>query len=125
VFVSYSSRDAWIARIMAERIQAAGAETWLDQKDLHGGDEIREKIIAGIDRCQEAIVLVSQSSLSSRYVVFEIGVAQGQHKRVTPILNSVEVGVEALASFTGVKSIALNQFDDFLAQLRERMAEAE
>ena len=34
VFVSHSSLDAWIARVMVEKIEALGAECWLDEKDL-------------------------------------------------------------------------------------------
>jgi hypothetical protein len=106
---------------MAEKIQAVGAEPWLDQKDLHGGDFILSKIIEDIDHCREAVVLVSTSSVHSQYVLFEIGAVQGQHKRVTPILNQVDL--EALVPLKGVKSMDLNQFDDFLHQLAERVAQ--
>jgi hypothetical protein len=40
VFISHSSRDSWIARMMAEKVSALGAEAWLDVKDLEGGDII-------------------------------------------------------------------------------------
>lgn len=123
MFVSYSSSDAWIARAMAEKIQAVGAEPWLDQKDLHGGDVIVDKIVEGIDRCHEAIVLVSPSSSTSQYVMFEIGVVHGQHKRVTPVLNNVEV--DALAPLKGMRSIDLNRFEDYLRQLSERITRRE
>ncbi|MEA2693888.1 MAG: hypothetical protein QOJ16_3275, partial [Acidobacteriota bacterium] len=123
VFVSYSSSDAWIARTIAEKIQAVGAETWLDQKDLHGGDVILEKIVEGVDRCHEAIVLISPASSRSEYVSFEIGAVQSQRKRITPVLNNVAVDAHALLK--GMRSIDLNQFEDYLRQLRERIAQRE
>lgn len=74
---------------MVEKIEALGAECWLDEKDLAGGDVIADDIIRGIDACQEAIVLISPNSVNSKWVSFEIGGVRAQHKRVTPILNNV------------------------------------
>jgi len=44
---------------MVEKIEALGAECWLDEKDLAGGEVIVEDIIRGIDACDEAVVLIS------------------------------------------------------------------
>src|SRR5438094_8099170 len=87
VFISHSALDMWIANVMAEKIEALGAQCWLDEKDLTGGDIIAEDIIRGIDACHEAIVLISPNSVKSQWVPFAIGGARAQHKRVTPILN--------------------------------------
>lgn len=45
---------------MVEKIEALGAECWLDEKDLAGGDV-------------EALILVSPNSVKSKWVPFEIG----------------------------------------------------
>ena len=103
VFVSHSSLDAWIASVIAEKIKALGAECWLDEKDLEGGDIIVDDIIRGIDACHEAIVLVSPNSVNSKWVSFEIGGVRAQHKRVTPILNNVRH--DELAPIQDIKSI--------------------
>lgn len=119
VFISHSSKDTWIARIMAEKVTALGAEAWLDVKDLEGGDMVTSKILEGLDSCQEAVVLVSPNSVGSQWVVFEIGAVWGQHKRITPILNNVSF--EAIAPLKEVKAIDLNEFDRFLAELGKRI----
>jgi hypothetical protein len=121
VFISHSSADRWIARKMAEGVEALGAQAWLDEKDLVGGDIIADEIRRGIDDCDEAIVLVSHKSVNSQWVVFEIGAVWGQHKRVTPVLNNI--GPEAMAPMREVRAIDLNEFDEFLIQLRRRMDE--
>ena len=79
VFLSHSSLDTWIANVIAEKIQAFGAECWVDEKDLAGGDVIVEDIIKGIDACHEAIVLISPNSVKSQWVSFEIGGVRAQH----------------------------------------------
>jgi len=121
VFISHSSLDAWIANVMAEKIKAAGAECWLDEKDLAGGDIIVDDIIRGIDACQEAIVLISPNSVKSQWVSFEIGGVRAQHKRVTPVLNNVKL--QQMATMHDIMGIDLNSFDQFLAQLKRRISQ--
>ncbi|MFY9607980.1 MAG: toll/interleukin-1 receptor domain-containing protein [Blastocatellia bacterium] len=121
VFISHSSSDLWIAEQVAKLVGGLGAKVWLDKKDLKGGDVMADAIIGGIDACDEALVLVSPKSVKSHWVIYEIGAVSGQHKRVTPILNQVDPN--AIAPMKGVKSIDLNQFDDFLIQLKKRVNE--
>ena len=104
---------------MAEKVEAVGAKPWLDEKDLAGGDVVAERIIRGIDACQEAIVLVSPKSVQSQWVAYEIGAVRGQHKRVTPILNNVTY--DAMSPMKDVKAIDLNNFRQFLLELRKRI----
>lgn len=122
VFISHSSLDAWIAKVMAEKIEALGAKCWLDEKDLAGGDIIAENIIRGIDACHEAIVLISPNSVKSQWVPFEIGGVRAQHKRVTPILNNVKP--LQMAPMHDIRGIDLNRFNEFLAQLKRRISQA-
>jgi len=103
---------------MVEKIEALGAECWLDEKDLAGGEVIVEDIIRGIDACDEAVVLISPNSVKSRWVSFEIGGVRAQHKRVTPILNNVRP--DDMAPMKDIKSIDLNKFELFLSQLKRR-----
>src|SRR5258708_40350303 len=121
VFIRHSSLDAWIARTMAEKIQSIGADCWLDEKYLEGGDVIPDEIIRGIDACQEAIVLISPNSVSSQWVSFEIGGDRAQHKRVTTILNNVRP--DEMAPMKDIKNNDLNKFEQFLAQLRRRVSQ--
>lgn len=119
VFISHSSLDAWIAKTMAEKVEALGATVWLDEKDLHGGDLVAEDIVKGISACHEAIVLISPNSVKSQWVSFEIGGVRAQHKRVTPVLNNVKP--QQMVTMQDIKGIDLNRFDQFLAQLKRRI----
>jgi hypothetical protein len=122
VFISHSSLDKWIAQVMAEKIEALGAQAWLDMKELEGGAVISEEIRRGIDECQETIVLVSSNSINSQWVIFEIGATWGQHKRVTPIL--LNVSGDAIAPMKDVRAMDINRFDEFLSQLKKRIQQA-
>ncbi len=119
VFISHSSSEKWIARQMSKEIEALGVETWLDEKDIKGGDIWPDKIMKGIDACNEGVVLVSAKSAKSWWVAYEIGALGGQHKTVTPILN--DVSAKAMGSMRNVQAIDLNEFDKFLEQLKKRL----
>ncbi|MEK6304308.1 MAG: toll/interleukin-1 receptor domain-containing protein [Acidobacteriota bacterium] len=68
VFISHYSEDIWIAEQIDKQIRALGATTWLDTKDLKGGDVLTDEIIRGITSCNEALVLVSPKSVKSQWV---------------------------------------------------------
>ncbi len=104
---------------MVEKIEVLGAEGWLDEKDLDGGDVIAAEIIRGIDACNEAVVLISPNGVRSPWISFEIGGVRAQHKRVTPILNNVRH--DELAPMQDIKGIDLNKFEQFLGQLKRRL----
>ena len=87
---------------------------------MAGGSVIIDEIIGAIDACHEAIVLESPSSRRKpEWVVFEIGAARGQHKRVTPILNNVKV--ESVGPTMDLNAIELNDLEQFLRQLKGRI----
>jgi hypothetical protein len=106
---------------MAEKIAAVGGRPWLDVQSLRGGQVIVPEIIRGLSECREAVVLVSPSSVESQWVSFEIGAVRVLNKRVTPILHHVDFN--ALMSVADVKAVDLNDFDDFLRDLAQRIAE--
>ncbi len=122
VFVSHSSRDKWVAGRIAEKIKAAGAGYWLDTRDLPGGGDIRAEISKGVNDCQEVLILFSPYSKDSPWVSFEIGAASAKRRYLTPILNNVQH--TDIALIQGIKAIELNDFDQYLSELKKRAAKA-
>ena len=123
VFISHSSRDKWIAERMAEKIEEAGADYWLDARDLPGGGDIQEEIYQAIQECQELVILFSPNSLDSPWICFEVGVAYPLQKHLTPILNNVKYNDVPLVQ--RAKAIELNDFNQYLAELKNRISENE
>lgn len=118
IFLSHSSRDQWLAGIIAEKIESVGIKVWLDEMSLTGGENVNEAIIRGVSATHETVVLVSNESLRSQWVATEIGMAMALKKRITPLLNNVDH--DAMAPLKGVKSYELNLFDKFLMDLKQR-----
>jgi TIR domain len=67
VFVSYSYKDRWIAKQCVRLIEEVGRGrigTFLDAKDIDGGDHIEEKVLEAIRKCDELVVLLSSNSVN-------------------------------------------------------------
>ena len=122
VFLSHSSRDSWLASIIAQKFRAAGAKVWIDEMSLVGGDELLRGVSEGMRSVDEAVVLVSSESLKSQWVAAEIGMAAVLKKRITGLLNNVDY--DAMAPLKGIKSYELNLIDNFVQQLKRRVAES-
>lgn len=127
VFISHSEKDRWIAKLMAalieEKCQAYSAETFLDEKDIAGGESIPESIRKNIQECSEFLVLLSRYSIDRPWVLIEIGAAWVLGKRIIAITDKV-IPEEMPDIITPYKAIDLNSFDEYLEQLFNRVKEA-
>lgn len=64
-FVSYSRKDSDFALRLAEDLKAAGANVWMDQLDIVGGQHWDRAVEAALDICPRVLVLLSPASVSS------------------------------------------------------------
>lgn len=104
---------------MARLIEDLGVETFLDEKDIAGGDKIPDSIRKSIQACDELLVLMSQYSVDRPWVLVEIGAAWGLEKRVVPIIDKIAPG-EMPDILVQQKAIDLNDFDEYLVELNQR-----
>ena len=91
VFIAYSSADAWTASQLEQEIQRLGAETFLSEIDVEGGDDVGDNIRDAMNRAQECAVLYTPEASQSKSVWMEIGGAWMAGKRVVMLLNRVSV----------------------------------
>lgn len=72
VFISYSWKDASVARRLAQELTRHGIRTWIDEYEILPGDSIKQKISEGIRQSDYLLIILSQNSLSSDWVRYEI-----------------------------------------------------
>jgi hypothetical protein len=124
VFISHSSKDNFIAkqldRLIKEKCRKHGVKTFLDEKDIKGGDLIAEIIKDNIQKCGELLVFVSRYSVDRPWVITEIGAAWGLDKRIVAIIDKV-TPEEMPDIIIPYKAIDLNEFDKYLDELIERV----
>lgn len=94
VFISHSSSDKWAARQICKELGQRGIESFLDEKDIETGDSIDEAVDQHLANCDELLMILSPASLSSAWVLIEVGGARALKKRLVPIL--LHVGANEL-----------------------------
>lgn len=91
IFVSHASQDKRIASRVAMGLKAFDYDTWYDDWELLPGDSIIERIEAAISKTDVLLVLLSRSSVDSKWVRRELsaGLARqlsGKGVMVIPIV---------------------------------------
>jgi len=86
VFISYSSKDAAMARRITEFLEEHGYDVWIDQNRIEGGDRFKNKLKQGLKNVDAMVLLVSPDSQQSDWVSNEISFAQKRDIRIVPLL---------------------------------------
>jgi hypothetical protein len=110
LFVSHASADKWLARTLCEKLEEIGVQTFRDDRDINGGDDIPESLRREIIRSKELLVLVTPESVNRPWVLLEVGGALLRGMRITPVLCHVEVD-RIPDLIKSKKAVPLNEFD--------------
>lgn len=73
IFISHSSQDKWFADKIVTLLDQLGVSVWYDKVDLYIGDNLLQKIHAGLQESTHLIVILSQQSIASHWVKEELG----------------------------------------------------
>jgi predicted nucleotide-binding protein len=122
VFVSHATADKWLAQTICEKIEATGASTFRDDRDINGGDDIPEEIRRQIKLSKEIVVLLTPDSVDRQWVILEVGAAWGWSKRMRIIILMNHVSVDPIPDMIkNKKAINLNNIDHYLGELTIRI----
>lgn len=81
VFVSYAEADRAIARQVSGTLQSAGLLAWNDAWELAPGDSVVKRIQESLSSSDMLLVLLSRSSVTSRWVRSELSAALSMELR--------------------------------------------
>ena len=62
VFISYSSQDQAAVRSLAQALDVAGIDVWLDRSELQGGDDWDRRIRRGVEASSLFIAVISRAT---------------------------------------------------------------
>ncbi len=90
VFLSHSSKDDAVALELAERLKADGLRVWIDRWQIRPGEVYATRLQEGLDQSRNLVVLLSENSEISGWVVTEIISITGKDplgrfRRVVPL----------------------------------------
>src|SRR5260370_34322974 len=92
VFISHSSRDAWVAMQIADQISKCGARPFLDEADIEVGDDFEEEILEYLAKADELVVLLTPWALDRPYVLAELGAAWLRKIPIVILLHGMSPG---------------------------------
>jgi hypothetical protein len=75
-FISYSSKDGAFAKRLHERMRAEHLRVWFAPEDIQGGKKIHEQLEGAIQMYDKLLLVLSDHSLSSKWVMSELSKAR-------------------------------------------------
>jgi len=85
IFVSYSKKDQEQAYRIVDDLAAAGFEVWID-RSLEVGDEWEKTIEHELQEATDVVIILSENSLKSKWVMHEGSMAYALRKNLFPVL---------------------------------------
>ena len=67
-FLSYTTENAELAKLIANELQSNGIDTWWDRWCISAGDSLRQKIDEGLGDCTHFLVLLTPESVKKPWV---------------------------------------------------------
>jgi hypothetical protein len=127
VFISYARGDELAARELRANLQNMEVAGWMDESDIAAGDAMSKPLLDSLRRASAVIVLVSDRSLQSPWVLYELGAAWGMGKTIIPVLIGPEGIEKNLPEFLqGLSYIdaRAEPFHDVAAEVTRALSEA-
>ena len=75
IFISHNRSDKPLARAISLELKKRGCEIWLDEEKVSIGDSLIEKIGEAINESKYFLIILSKSSVQSRWVSKELNTA--------------------------------------------------
>ena len=104
IFISHAHSDREWARKLADHLSDKGLQAWLDEYELQPGEHWEEQIKHALMK-SETIVVILNAGKPAPNVLFEMGVALSQGKRILPVILSEHADTSILAEFSNIQAI--------------------
>lgn len=91
VFISHKNTDSLLAARVARRVQINGIDTYLDVIDdalVKDGPDLADLLLERMSKCDQLIAVVSESTKTSWWVPWEIGVGSEKGFRMASFSES-------------------------------------
>jgi len=120
-FLSHATKDRELASRLARDLRKDGINVWYSDWEIRPGDSLRMKIDEGIDSAEYFLVLLTSTSLSSKWVQTELDAGLvnrilGKCRRLIPILSGVSLE-EVPATLRGLLCVPLDDYDQGLRKV--------
>lgn len=110
IFISYSTKDQFQAETVRDILEKNGIPCWMAPRDIPGGSNYTKEIPAAIRGCQVFVLILSQNSQNSQWVLKELDSAVNCGKVILPfMLEEFQLNDEFNFLLTGAQRYAAYQ----------------
>jgi len=125
--VSHSSKDEWLAKQVALKLEECGAVPFLAETRIEVGEEFEFEIKEALAHAREFLVLLTPWSLERPYVWLELGVAWYRGLPIIGVLYGLTradlaARVSAPVLLKSHQLVELNEIGIYFEQLLKRVA---
>lgn len=85
IFINFSDKDRDIAVKLCNVLESSGLLCWISCRDIPAGANYKDKIIEALSTCRLMILLISETSCNSKYVIREVDLAFDNDVPIIPI----------------------------------------
>ena len=119
VYISYSPHDSMLAEDLTRRLKDVGLGS-ISVTDMANAppDYLRTLIRTQMKSASEVIALLTDHSVNSKWVMYEVGIADSLDLPVTLVV--VNEGVEKPLPIVGKKSIRYSDLPGYISSLKKR-----
>lgn len=113
IFISHAGRDSQFARALSHALESEGLNSWYFSL-ARTGEPIQTEFERALHASSWYVVLLSDDTLDSSWVNFELGAAMSQGKHVVPVYLSDRArrrSPSMLSNVTGIKATDLRPRD--------------
>ena len=115
---------------MARLVADAGGAPFIDVFDIKKGDRIEARVQQGLDEAHELVALLTPWSIDRNWVWAEMAAAWALRKRYCAVLygltlSEIEKDRGGLAMLAPTNLLAIDEFDGYISELRERIQASE
>lgn len=125
VFISFAEGDRTFARQLQRELERGGLEVWTHDK-LQTGDAIPQQVEKAFRQSEFVVFVISTRSSDSPNLMFELGAAAAQAKRIIPVFRSRRARSEIPAFTSTLQSVSAEGRDaaDVGKRIRTEIAQA-
>lgn len=119
IYLSFVRRDTDLARDLAKRLAKADIKVFMHEENINAGKNFADKINTELREADEVVCILTNNSMHSQWILFEMGVATSLEKPVTPILQGVD-RKNLPPVIRQMKYIKYSDVDRYIAKLQQR-----
>lgn len=101
LFISYATKNADIAQYVVEKIEKRGKRCFIAPRDIRSGADYASEIVRGISNSLAVLLVFSNESDKSAYVLREVNSAVSRNKTIIPLRIENFLPSEAMEFYLG------------------------